>query len=113
MRPGPHGRGFVVRRGRPPRRKRPGTITLRDLGMTKQRLYRCRLLGQIPEAEFEMYNRVTPGRRTPTVGGALRQFGLERRRAEDRPECPTCGQPLPAKVMRAMIRLMEADGDAE
>src|SRR5262245_39724352 len=59
---------FALKRGRP----RNGRKTLRDYGLTKQQVYRARLLACIPQAEVERWLNDT---KRPSVTGALRHFG--------------------------------------
>lgn len=51
------------------------TVTLAQLGMTKQQAHRCRALARIPDAEFEEILRAfkTSGQRL-TAGGVLRTW---------------------------------------
>jgi hypothetical protein len=101
--PGADGR-LVLGRGRPPKRSRPGTIWLRDLGITKQQAYRFRLLASIPEADL---SRWWDAQRRPTLNGALRHFRLVHQPPTH--DCPTCGGPLPQRIIRRVLEKLETE----
>jgi hypothetical protein len=89
-----------IRRGRP----RRGQKTLRDYGLTKQRVYEMRLAAQISHAEFERWLDETDH---PTLRRALRHFGI----VQDPPTrpCPTCGRPLPQRIIRRVLERLAAE----
>ena len=76
--------------------------------MTKQQAYRARLLAQIPEADLESwFDAQHANGKRPTMNGALRHFGLV-----DQPptrDCPTCGRPLPQRIIRRVLERLQAE----
>ena len=76
--------------------------------MTKQQAYRARLLASIPNAElWGWWDAQKANGKRPTMNGALRHFGLVGQSPTR--DCPTCGRPLPQRIMRRVLERLEVE----